>query len=53
MKIKIDQWLNAIKIAINVGQSLGLGKVSKGLEKADGAVEITKAVKKMLKGKNK
>lgn len=49
--MKIDQWFNAIKIAIQVAQSLGSGKVSKKLEKAEEAVDIAKAVKKMLKGK--
>lgn len=51
MKSKFDQITSAIKIGIQVALSLTSGKVSKGLEKADDAVDIAKAVKKMLKGK--
>lgn len=49
--MKIDQFLTAVKIAIDVFRSLASGKVVKRLDQADDAVEIAKAVKKMLKGK--
>jgi hypothetical protein len=51
MKMKIDQILTAIKIGIGVAKSLATGKVAKGLEKADIAVDIAKAVKKTIKAK--
>lgn len=51
--MKIDQLLLALKIGIGVTRSLATGKVAKGLEKADEAVDIAKAVKKMIRPKKK
>lgn len=49
--MKIDQILNAVKIGLLVARSLASGKLAKGLEKADEAVDIAKAVKKTIKKK--
>lgn len=49
--MKIDQILIAIKIGLGVFKSLATGKLAKGLDKADEAVDIAKAVKKLLKKK--
>ena len=51
MKIKVDQILDALKIAVGVFSSLATGKVAKKLETIDTAVDIAKAVKKTLKAK--
>lgn len=47
--MKIDQILLAIKIGASVAKSLATGKVAKGLEKTEEAVDIARAVKKMIK----
>lgn len=49
--MKIDQLLNAVKIGLLVAGSLATGKIAKGLERANEAVDIAKAVKKTIKKK--
>lgn len=51
--MKLDQILVAAKIGISVFKSLATGKLAKGLEKTEEAIDITKAVKKLIKSNRK
>lgn len=47
--MRFDQILLAIKIGAGVGKSIFTGKTAKVLDKTEEAVDIAKAVKKLLK----
>jgi hypothetical protein len=51
--MKFDQIMLAIKIGAGVGKSVLTGKPAQILEKTDEAVDIAKAVKKLLKKQEK